>query len=284
MGIILSALVLTALSIFFVASWARLSYHRNTYLAIGAVGLALVATQAKPFVQRTHDLDVAAGCGGAALFITIAQSGLHGIPREWAVKARNDVYEKNSDFLEGLFPESPSRICILGACQLLLAAGLGLWIGTGIDQVSHLIPIVIVAGLADIWSVSAGATAVIIKSSTIHYFLLRFPLLSGGSGEIPPLIGLTDFLFFGIFFQAAVRFGLGTVKNLLLLGSSFLMTVLIAVLAGVGLPVLPFMGAFFVAGNFRKLILKAEELLQIAVFLGAVILSYLVFTRLLRPS
>jgi hypothetical protein len=160
--------------------------------------------------------------------------------------------------------------------QLAMAAGIGLWIAEGIDDITHLIPVALVATIADIWSVSAGTTAKIVVSSSINFFLLRFPVL--GNNSIPFLIGLTDFLFFAIFFQAAVRYKLGALKNAILLILSFFIAIITALYSNTGLPVLPFMAVLFIAGNFSRLELKKEELKQVLLFVIVILLVFALVT------
>ncbi|HEY9069201.1 MAG TPA: hypothetical protein VIV61_03035, partial [Candidatus Ozemobacteraceae bacterium] len=244
--------------------------------------LVLVMLLAKPLVMRGRMIDRASTAPGAVALVSVAHAVTPvALGSDGTVQFRNAVYSAISDHLEACDPEPPGGILALALAQLLLAAGVGLWIGTGIDEPAHLIPIALVATLADIWSVSAGATAVIIRSEQIHYFLLRFPLLGGPEPAIPFLIGLTDFLFFGIFYQAALRFDLGGRRNLALLGASFVIAVSSALLAGVGLPVLPFMGLLFVAGNWSRLQMKREDLKQTVLFLAGVLLVFLAVTHLL---
>lgn len=277
-----TATLLVVLAISFVAAGARLSWHRSSYLAVGAIGLVLVVLLAKPLVMRGRAINTAAAIPGEVVFLSTAHAMLPAATADGGIiQARNAVYEAISDHVENTWPEPPLGILALGLAQLLLAAGIGLWIGTGIDEISHLIPIAIIATFADIWSVSAGATAVIIRSEQIHYFLLRFPILGGPKPAVPFLIGLTDFLFFGIFYQAALRFRLGERKNILLLAASFLVAVSSALLAGVGLPVLPFMGLLFMAGNWSNLTLKREDLKQMLLFLAGVLLVFFGVTKLI---
>lgn len=280
----LSAAALVAFAIFLVKSFSHLHLHRTTYLILGLVAIGPLMMTAKPQVERTNAINRASSVPAQMVLLTAAQGGGIGPFSPWAMGSRNQVYIDISDYLEPLWPESPWNIYFLGLAQLALAAGIGLWIGNGIDELSHLIPVAVVATLADAWSVGAGATAMIVQSSQIHYFLLRFPLVAGGVSALPMLIGLTDFLFFGIFFRAAVRFGLGSGRNLLLLGSSFLVAVGGAILLKTGLPVLPFMALFFLVGNWRNLRLKREDLKTIGLFLAGIILAGLVFTLVVRPG
>ncbi|NLI78101.1 MAG: hypothetical protein GX442_16920 [Candidatus Riflebacteria bacterium] len=274
----LSAAAVILLGFAWVAAFSRLALHRTTYMALGAVGLVLVVLTAQPLAQRTRAIEKAAAITTETVLLTAALGLVAG--GDGVVVTRNLLHGAISDFLEECFGESAVRIFLLCLSQLLLATGIGLWIGAGVDEKSHLIPIALVATLADAWSVSQGATALIIRSSQIHFFLLRFPLVSGASAAIPFLIGLTDFLFFGIYFQAAVRFDLGLRKNILLLGAGFLITVGLALFVGVGLPVLPCISVLFVAGNWRQLSLSREDRRTVLLFLAAIGLAFWIFSQL----
>ena len=269
MAFFLGATALTLLSALVVYGFSCLGLHRTTYLLIGAVAAALVFKAATPLVNRSKAINQSGVIAGETLFISAGLAGLPAHKSDFLLEPRNQIFLAVTRETAAAIPEPAALIVLLCLFQLTLASGIGLWIGEGIDAISHLIPVAIVATLADIWSVSAGATSMIIVSSAINYFLLRFPV--PGSSEIPYLIGLTDFLFFAIFFQAARRFELGTRKNVILLLSSFLITVAAALFFGVGLPVLPFMALLFVAGNFKKLELKREEIKQIMIFLVVIL-------------
>jgi len=260
----IAAAVLTMLSAFVVHGFSCLEVHRSVYLLIGALAVAGVYQAALPMVKRSQAINRSGSITGEILFISAATAGLSGETDRILLATRNQLFTAVTREVAAAIPERPGMILLLCLMQLTLASGIGLWIGNGIDAVSHLIPVAVVATLADIWSVSAGATSMIIVSSAINYFLLRFPV--PGTTEIQYLIGLTDFLFFAIFFQAARRFNLGTAKNAVLLLSSFLVAVAAAIFFGMGLPVLPFMALIFVAGNFRRLELKREEIKQILIF------------------
>jgi hypothetical protein len=278
-GMFFSAVLLIFLAIQIVSGFSKLKLHRTHFLAIGAIGLIAVFFLAKPLVKRTDYVSHSSDSICESFLVT-AQSHLPGFPVNKILPSfRNEAYMGLIQNYKKEIPESQWLIMVLGLAQLTLASGIGLWIGEGIDEASHLIPIAIVATLSDIWSVSAGATSMIIVSSNIHFFLLRFPLIGGA--RIPFLIGLTDFLFFAIFFQAAVRFNLGLKKNIFLLVASFLIAVASAIFSQTGLPVLPFMAAFFVVGNFRQLDVNRKDIKLIALFVFGMLIAFGLFTAYL---
>lgn len=268
----LSATLLTGLSIWVVYAFSCLKLSRQIYLLIGAISIAIVFLAAKPMVHRSQQINLCGDLPGQSLKIS-GQAAMMTLELDkLALPLRNAFFSEISDFVDKAVPEPPFLIIVLCLAQLALASGIGLWIAEGIDDITHLIPVALIATIADIWSVSAGATAKIVVSSSINYFLLRFPLPAYGS--IPYLIGLTDFLFFAIFFQAAVRYQLGALRNALLLGSAFIIAVISALYTATGLPVLPFMAIFFVVGNFSRLQWKKEELKQVAVFVIVILILF----------
>jgi len=276
-ALFVAATILTLASALVVAGFSRLKQHRNVYLLIGLIGLAATFYCAKPLVNRSQMLNRSGSIPGQLIFATAETHGVSGISEFLLIELRNANFKAINQQLEEEFPESARMILLLALVQLTLASGVGLWIGEGIDEIAHLLPVAIIATVADIWSVSAGATAKIVVSSAINYFLLRFPM--PGYGTIPYLIGLTDFLFFAIFFQAAVRFELGIRKNLLLLLASFFIAVAAAIFFATGLPVLPFMAVLFVVGNFKRLSLKKEEIRQILLFVVFIIIAFTLISK-----
>lgn len=273
-------MVLVYLSIFIVFGFSKLALDRQKYLLIGLIGLIAVYFSAAPMIKRTKK--IARSCNNVAETIsaTVNIFGVSADAEKLTTHFINSAINDEKDVLEKVIPENHWLIILLALAQLTLASGIGMWIGEGIDELSHLIPIALMATIADVWSVSAGATSVIIISPSIHYFLLRFPII--GTNEIAFLIGLSDFLFFTIFFQAATRYKLGVLKNTILLSSSFIIAIAAALFFRTGLPVLPFMAALFVIGNWKNLTINKKEIKQIAFFLIGVLIVFAVATKLLH--
>ena len=272
----IAAALLTTLSILVVYGFSRLQLNRQTYLLIGTIGLALVFLAAKPSVERSRQINLCGDQPGQILFLTVQNATLQPFSDQLVLGLRNELFAEIRNFVADAVPESALLIALLCLMQLTLASGIGLWIAEGIDDITHLIPVALVATIADIWSVSAGATAKIVVSSSINYFLLRFPLPAYAS--IPYLIGLTDFLFFAIFFQAAVRYQLGALRNAVLLAAAFIIAVISALYSSTGLPVLPFMAFLFIAGNFRRLEWKKEELKQVGLFVIFILIIFAILS------
>jgi hypothetical protein len=279
MAIMLGATVLTLLCILVIHGFSKLNLHRSKYLLIGGIGLVGAMYFATPMVNNARNSNQVKRINFRALEICLSGSLDYSASSCLMKAVKNDFGGEFISFLSDNLREPLQSILFLAMAQIVLASGIGLWIGSGIDKISHLLPVALVAGFADIWSVFAGATSEIIASPSINYFFLRFPVL--GMERLQYLIGLTDYLFYAIFFQAAVRFGLGAKKNMLLLISSFLVTVGFALYFKLGLPVLPFMGALFVLGNYKKLSISKKEGKEMFYFLLAIGAVFFLITYLM---
>lgn len=279
LGTFIAALLLTVLSIGVVYGFSCLRLQRQTFLLLGATAAVAVYFLAQPLVLRSRGINAAGEMPTLVLQLSFrAGAGLScDLP---VMPLRNHIFREISSLVDESTPESAALIVFLCLAQLTLAAGIGLWIAEGIEDITHLLPVALIATIADIWSVSAGATAKIVVSSSINYFLLRFPLPA--TAMIPYLIGLTDFLFFAVFFQAAIRYRLGALRNAILLASAFIIAVISAIYTATGLPVLPFMAVLFVIGNFRRLEWKKEELRQVIVFIVVILVIFAIISYRLQ--
>ncbi|MBF0408945.1 MAG: hypothetical protein HQM10_16470 [Candidatus Riflebacteria bacterium] len=279
-----TSLFLVVLSLSVVAGFSKLYLHRNFYLLICAVFMAMNFAAAKPLILRTNTISDCSKIPGAVILLTLAQTNEPAFHSAQTIELCNHIFFAVENFLTENFPEKAAGILLLSISQLGIAAGLGLWIGNGVDKAGHLIPVALVAALADAWSVSAGATSLIIRSSVIHHFLLRFPLIGKVPTEIPFLIGMADFLFFGLFYRASERFSLGLRKNTLLMGISFVFAIGTAIFFKVGIPVLPFMSVLFIAANWKHITLTKEETTQLGIFLLIAAAAAAAFTFFLHPQ
>lgn len=132
----------------------------------------------------------------------------------------------------------------IALCGGLLVSGI-------IKKPSYLIPLSVVAGIADCWSVFAGVTKQIAASRVAtNYFLVNFPVSGLG---IQPLVGVADFLFSVMYLDLSRRFDLSMKRTLFVLITSFLVSITLATLIGTGLPVLPVMVILFIAAHYDRI-------------------------------
>lgn len=148
-----------------------------------------------------------------------------------------------------------------------------------IKKASYLIPLVVAAGIADIWSVGWGVTSEIVKSKTaMNYLLFSFPV---AGKEIIPLIGVTDFVFATLFLMLAHRFKMPIITTRILLASAFILAIAVAVWCGIGVPVLPVMGVLFIIGNYKHVKItdpkeKKDAVLGIIIIVTALAVATLI--------
>ncbi|MBW2192864.1 MAG: hypothetical protein JRF27_03645 [Deltaproteobacteria bacterium] len=149
------------------------------------------------------------------------------------------------------YPGNDSLIHHLAGINLsLLGIALcgGLLVSGIIKKPSYLIPLSLIAGIADVWSVSFGVTKQIAVSRTAaNYVLLNFPVAGQG---IQPLIGAADFLFSAMYIDLSRRFNLSLKRTISVLIFSLLFSITIAVFIGKGVPVLPVMAVFFILAHY----------------------------------
>lgn len=279
----ITATVLSFISFYFVISCAELNLNRTTYLIIGLVSIVLLLVVSKPLIYRAASINKLSNLSASNVLIASLLSHTTSIiTPQSLVYIRNEIYSNIYDTLANLVSEPLLYIFTISLIQILLASSIGLWIGNGIDKSSHLLAVALVATIADIWSVFQGATYYIVRSTAIYYFLLRFPLLFSDTVSFPFLIGLSDFIFFAIYYQSAVRFELGVVKNFIILSVGFIVTIFFAIFFRTGLPVLPFISLLFLVFNYKQLNIQSKDLSFISLFLILVALVFILTTILLR--
>jgi len=127
----------------------------------------------------------------------------------------------------------------------------GLLVSGSIKKTSYLIPLSVIAGIADCWSVFAGVTKQIAASRVAtNYVLVNFPVSGQG---IQPLIGAVDFLFSAMYLDLSRRFNLSMKRTILVLITSFLASIILATFIGTGLPVLPVMAVLFITAHYDRI-------------------------------
>ncbi len=158
----------------------------------------------------------------------------------------------------------------------------GLLVSGRINKTSYLIPLSVIAGIADCWSVFAGVTKQIAASRVAtNYVLVNFPVSGQG---IQPLIGAADFLFSVMYLDLSQRFNLPTKRTLFVLIISFLASIALATLIGTGLPVLPVMAVLFIAAHYDRIRIvdprEKREALIGATIVAGILAAATLFLRL----
>ncbi len=148
----------------------------------------------------------------------------------------------------------------------------GLLLNQIIKNKTYILPIAAAAGLADIWSVGFGVTSEIVQSRTaMNYLFFIYPVAGKG---LLPLIGVTDFIFATMFLSLSYRFSLSMLKTQIFIAMSFIIAIFIAVVVGIGIPVLPIMGISFIVAHYKDIKITDPKEKQDTI-LGLIIISLL---------
>ncbi|HOT76368.1 MAG TPA: hypothetical protein PK467_11305 [Candidatus Wallbacteria bacterium] len=165
-----------------------------------------------------------------------------------------------------------SLICLVSAAGLI-----GRIIAVRIDEIAFLIPLCLIAALADIWSVFFGVTSELVtkKSAALNYLLMRYPTLS--AGDLRQYIGISDFLFATILMGAAMNFKLNVKKTYAGFAAAFFLTFLTVVITHRGIPAIPAISLAFIIINGPRLKIKLEDIkTMLIVISGAGLVFYLI--------
>jgi hypothetical protein len=133
--------------------------------------------------------------------------------------------------------------------KVVAAVLMGTLLGRVMEAPSWLLAAAIVAFLADLWSVFAGPTKVVVEKAPVvlDYALVHFPMLGDtlpGAG-----LGMTDLLFVAVFVTGSRRVGLRPRASFLAMLASFVLTLCMTVVLDRALPALPLLALAFLATN-----------------------------------
>ena len=155
----------------------------------------------------------------------------------------------------------------------------GVLLSCGVRKKTYIIPLVLAAGMADIWSTTLGVTRQVIQSPVaMNHLLIHFPVIGRG---VQPLVGITDFAFAALFMSMAGRFHLSVKKTQLVVGASFVIAITMAVISGHGTPVLPIMCILFIAAHYRDIkVIDPREKKEALMGLFIIAIALIVITLL----
>ena len=143
--------------------------------------------------------------------------------------------------------------------KVILAAGGGVLLGRQVAEAWWLAAVAAVAIVADIWSVFAGPTKVVVEKAPLmlDYLLIHFPLL--GSSGAGMGLGISDVVFLSLFTAGSACAGLRPVAGFVAMGVSFLVTVMVALAWKPAIPALPLLAVAFLVVNMGPLVEKARS-------------------------
>ena len=171
---------------------------------------------------------------------------------------------------------------IVNLAILGISFNLGKLIGVLVNERSYIVPLALVAAVADLWSVFAGPTAHIIEIPTYYrYFLVCYPRL--GSEILYPMLGMGDFTFLALFLTLIPRFELRPRATSWGIIISFIVALLLSIISNKGIPVIPFMATAFLVANWELLEFKSNEIRTTFIFIGLFLFIVIIFTYLAKP-
>lgn len=195
------------------------------------------------------------------------------------------VMPKERLLIPVLWPGTPER-ALWGSMMLLIAAPLfGDLLARGVEERTHIIPALLVAAMADYWSVYYGVTKVLAqKPEILQKVMVSFPVITHQQMPIMmQAMGATDWIFLGFLVSFARKFGLPQKRLLptLALGIAIGLTAFLGF--RVGIPLIPCIALAFIVCYLPHILPGKKEWRTTAVVIGAMALFFIVFQHM-RPS
>lgn len=154
---------------------------------------------------------------------------------------------------------------VLGLALIVIAFHLGAVLSGAIESLRYIVPIGVVAAVADVWSVASGPTRILVEKKLVGYFLVPFPKF--GTDEVMPVLGAADLVFIAIFLCLAKTHGLGVLRSGLAMLDGVLAALAVWALVPIGgIPCLPFIAASFVLANWSRVKPGKDEVRTTIVF------------------
>jgi hypothetical protein len=141
-------------------------------------------------------------------------------------------------------------VALADPAKVLLAAALGFWLAEQITSPAIVAGIALLAAVADIVSVAAGPTKVLLEHApgAVGYFTLAFAWPGRDPASVYTALGVSDIIFFCLYLCAARRFHLRTGATVV----GMVLSVVVSVVIGLrvsAVPALPLLGVAFVGVN-----------------------------------
>ncbi len=170
-------------------------------------------------------------------------------------------------------------ILISALCLITAAAVIGRIISVRIDEKQYILPLCLMAAIADLWSVFYGVTSEMVtqKAAALNYLLVRYPFI--GAGDLRQFIGISDFLFASIFMGAALNFKMNVKKTYISFIFGLLLTFSLVVITNKGIPAIPILAFTFIAANYKDMLLDREGIKALLIVTcGAATVFYVITT------
>ena len=195
--------------------------------------------------SRTDEIDALVGFAAALAVLAALSWTLIGRPLPPKVLGSLAV----GGLAAGVVLSWAGLFALAGPAKVVGALAVGSLLALQLDQAWLLLVIALLAFFADIWSVFAGPTRVIVERSpgVLDYLLVHFPAL----GLVGPgtALGMSDWVFLALFTVGSRVNGLRPRASFAAMLASLGATFLITMTLRRSLPALPLMGLAFVLVN-----------------------------------
>ena len=161
---------------------------------------------------------------------------------------------------------------VVGFSLIVAGYGVGALLARMVESARFIVPMCIVAALADVWSVIAGPTRRIIESKSpfaLQHAFVAYPTVSG-EPDLQPVAGVTDLVFVALFMCLASRLGLDMRRAALGMFAGLAVGLATACIIG-GAPGIPFLAAGFIAANWKDLRPGRKEIVTTSLFVGVML-------------
>lgn len=161
---------------------------------------------------------------------------------------------------------------VLGFSLIAAGCGMGALLARMVESPRFIVPMCVVAALADTWSVVAGPTKRILEGPpgiVLNHAFVGVPVTADAS-EIQHVAGVTDLVFVALFLCLASRLGLSVRRAIvgILIG---LAVGLAAACALGGVPGLPFLAGGFVIAHWRSVRPGRDEMIKTSIFIAVML-------------
>jgi len=169
---------------------------------------------------------------------------------------------------------------------MLAASSIGILVSLRVRDRNLILPVVMAAACVDLWTVTMGPVATVLKRAPEVVSAVSTPIPAAGAGAIMPItmIGPGDFIFSALIFAAAQKLAMRPARNFWFIFASMTVGMLI-VLGGIVefLPALVMLAAGVVAANWGTFKMTRDEKISTAVVAAILIASLPLVWSTMRP-
>jgi len=169
-----------------------------------------------------------------------------------------------------VFPALPARL-VTGLSLLLAGFGAAVLLAEAVESPRYIVPMCLVAALADAWSVAAGPSAMLVSGGgqlARHVFVSTAP-----AENAQPVAGVTDVIFVALLLCLAQRLDLGVGRSAVAMYAGLAVGLATASVIG-GAPGIPFIAAPFVIAHWPRIRPGRKETTQTALFAAVMLLIF----------